>query len=79
MIEYLFLASAVAVAYLALQPKDLMKAVIIGTGIEGLALAFMYQRMLAPDVAMTQAIIASALMPVLFAIAVYRTQRREEQ
>jgi energy-converting hydrogenase B subunit D len=78
MIEYVLLLSAVALAVLSMHPRNLMKAVIVGTGIEGIALAFIYQRMLAPDVAMAQAIICSTMLPALFAIAVYKTQRTEE-
>ncbi len=78
MIEYVLMASAVFVAAAALYPKDLLKAVIIGTGIEGLALAVLYQRLLAADVALTQAIIASTILPALFAIVVYKTERWEE-
>ena len=78
MIEYVLLLSAVFVAVLSLYPRDLMKAVIIGTGIEGLALAVLYQQMLAPDVALAQAIICSTILPSLFAIVVYKTQRWEE-
>ncbi|MBD3387801.1 MAG: DUF4040 domain-containing protein [Candidatus Altiarchaeales archaeon] len=78
MIEYILMLSAVVVAYMSLKPKDLLKAVIIGTGIEGLALAVLYQQLLASDVALTQAIICSAILPGLFAIVVYKTQRWEE-
>jgi energy-converting hydrogenase B subunit D len=78
MIEYFLLLSAVAVAGLSLYPRDLMKAVIIGTGIEGLALAFLYQRLLASDVALAQAIICSTILPALFAIVVYKTRRWED-
>jgi energy-converting hydrogenase B subunit D len=75
-IEYVLMFAAVATAVLSLWPKDLLKAVIIGTGVEGVALAFLFQRLLAPDVALTQAILASTVIPGLFAIAVYKTARR---
>ena len=78
MIEYVLMFSAVVVALIALFTKDLLKAVIIGTGIQGLALAVLYQQLLASDVALTQAIIASTVMPGLFALVVYKTQRWEE-
>ncbi|MFH1056094.1 MAG: hydrogenase subunit MbhD domain-containing protein [Candidatus Altiarchaeota archaeon] len=78
MIEYVLMVSIIAIAAISLFPKDLMKAVIIGTGIEGLALAVLYQQLLASDVALTQAIIASTVLPGIFALAVYRTQRCEE-
>jgi energy-converting hydrogenase B subunit D len=78
MIEYVMMLSAVAIAALSLHPKDLMKAIIIGTGIEGMALAFLYQRLLASDVALTQAIISATIVPALFVIVVYKTQRWED-
>jgi len=78
MIEYVMMVAAIVIAFLSLVPKDLLKAVIIGTGIQGIALAFVYQRLLAPDVALTQAIIASTVMPVLFALVVYKTERYEK-
>jgi energy-converting hydrogenase B subunit D len=77
-IEYVLLLGAVLTAILALLPKDLMKAVIIGTGIEGVALAFIFQYLLAADVALTQAILSSTIIPGLFAITVYKTRRRED-
>ena len=79
MIEYALMIAALLTAILSLMPKDLMKAVIIGTGIEGLALAFLFQQLLAADVALTQAILASTIIPGLFAIVVYKTQRIEEE
>ncbi len=78
MIEYILLISIILTAVLALLPKDLMKAVIIGTGIEGVALAFIFHKLLAADVALTQAILSSTIIPGLFAITVYKTMRREE-
>ncbi len=74
---YALLIASVSVAILALLPKDLYKAVIVGGGIEGLSLAVLYQRLLAPDVSITQAILASALLPALMFIAVYKTCRWE--
>ena len=78
MIEYVLMLSVVAVALMSLYPKDLLKAVIIGTGIEGLALAVLYQELLASDVALTQAVIASTVLPGVFALTVYKTRRLEE-
>lgn len=78
MIEYVLMLAAVATAIASLYPKDLMKAVIIGTGIEGLALAALYQELLASDVALTQAVVAATVLPGIFAIAVYKTRRWEE-
>jgi energy-converting hydrogenase B subunit D len=74
---YALLIASVAVAILSLLPKDLYKAVIVGGGVEGLSLAVLYQRLLAADVSITQAILASALLPALMFIAVYKTSRWE--
>ncbi len=76
MIEYFLMVAAIVTAILSLWPKDLLKAVIIGTGIEGVALAFLFQQLLAPDVALTQAILASTVIPGLFAVTVLKTRRR---
>ena len=78
MIVYAMLASAIIVAFMSLWPKDLLKAVIIGAGIQGLAMAYVYSALLAPDVALTQAIISSTVLPVLFALLIYKTERREK-
>jgi len=78
MIEYALMLGAIATAAAALLTKDLMKAVIIGTGIEGMAVAFLFQKLLAPDVALTQAVICSTILPAIFIIVVYRTRRTEE-
>ena len=64
-------------AVIALVQRDLLKAAIL-TGIPGASLAFLYQFLLAPDVALTQAIVGSAIVPVFFALAVLRTRRTEE-
>ena len=78
MIVYILMFCAVAVAAISLHPKDVLKAVIIGTGIQGVALAFIYQMLLAPDVALTQAIVSSTVLPALFALLVYKTERWEK-
>jgi energy-converting hydrogenase B subunit D len=77
MIEYILMIVAVLGAIMALMQRDLLKAAIL-TGIPGASLAFLYQYLLAPDVALTQAIVGSAIIPVFFALAVYKTRRLEE-
>lgn len=77
MIEYVFMITAVLGAILSLLQRDLLKAAIL-TGIPGASLALLYQYLQAPDVALTQAIVGSAIVPVFFALAVYRTRRVEE-
>ncbi|MEM4526111.1 MAG: DUF4040 domain-containing protein [Methanothermobacter sp.] len=77
MIEYLIMIIILLGAILALVQRDLLKAAIL-TGIPGASMAFLYQFLLAPDVALTQAIVGSAIIPVFFALAVYKTRRMEE-
>jgi len=77
MIEYVLMIITILGSILVLMQRDLLKAAIL-TGIPGAALAFLYQYLLAPDVALTQAIVGSAIIPVFFALAVYKTRRMEE-
>ena len=77
MIEYILMIVTILGAVLALMQRDLLKAAIL-TGVPGASLAFLYQYLLAPDVALTQAIVGSAIIPVFFALAVYKTRRVEE-
>lgn len=77
MIEYLIMIIILLGAILALVQRDLLKAAIL-TGIPGASMALLYQFLLAPDVALTQAIVGSAIIPVFFALAVYKTRRMEE-
>jgi energy-converting hydrogenase B subunit D len=77
MIEYILMFIVVVGSILALMQRDLLKAAII-TGVPGVALAFLYQYLLAPDVALTQAIVGSAIVPVFIALAVYKTRRVED-
>ena len=78
MIEYILMIVTVLGAIIALTQRDLLKAAIL-TGIPGAAIAFLYQFLLAPDVALTQAIVGSAIIPVFFALAVKKTRRMEEE
>ena len=77
MIEYIFMITTILGAVICLMQRDLLKAAIL-TGIRGASLAFLYQYLQAPDVALTQAIVGSAIVPVFFALAVLRTRRVEE-
>ena len=77
MIVYILMIVTILGAVLALMQRDLLKAAIL-TGVPGASIAFLYQYLLAPDVALTQAIVGSAIIPVLFAVAVYKTRRVEE-
>ncbi|MGL4669274.1 MAG: DUF4040 domain-containing protein [Methanobacteriaceae archaeon] len=76
MIEYILMFVAVLGAILALTQRDLLKAAIL-TGITGASVAFIFQFLLAPDVALTQAIVGAAIVPVFLALAVYKTERND--
>ena len=52
MIEYMVIFVAVVSAIIALLQNDLLKAAIL-TGISGFCVAFLFQILLAPDVALT--------------------------
>jgi len=41
-------------------------------------MAYLYYALLAPDVALTEAILGGAILPALFAFTVRRTQRIDE-
>lgn len=77
MIEYILMIVAALGAVIALTQRDLLKAAIL-TGVTGAAIAFLFQFLLAPDVALTQAIVGTAIVPVFFALAVKKTRRMEE-
>ncbi|MGV8143381.1 MAG: DUF4040 domain-containing protein [Methanothermobacter sp.] len=78
MSEYGLMITAVLGASIVLGQRDLLKAAIL-TGIPGISIAFLYQYLLAPDVALTQAIVGSAIVPVFFALAVLKTRRTDEE
>ena len=76
MIEFVLCLVIIVSAILALIQKDLLKAAIL-TGFSGGALAVLFQILLAPDVALTQAIVGAAIVPVFIALAVNKTQRSD--
>ena len=78
LVTYALIIACVVTPIICLLLKDLLKVVIVGAGIEGLALAILFQRLLAPDVALTQAILGSALVAFIFFITVVKTRRHEE-
>jgi energy-converting hydrogenase B subunit D len=73
MIDYIVMIIAILGAILALAQRDLLKAAIL-TGISGGATAILFQFLFAPDVALTQAIVGSAIVPVFIALGIYKTQ-----
>ena len=76
MLEFVLCIIIVLSAILALIQKDLLKTAIL-TGFSGGALAVLFQILLAPDVALTQAIVGAAIIPVFIALAVIKTQRED--
>jgi len=78
MIELVIMVSAVLGGILALMQRDLLKAAIL-TGINGACIAFLYLFLLSPDVALTQAVVGAAIIPVFLALAIYRTQRMDDK
>ncbi len=76
MLEFVLSFIIIISAILALVQNDLLKAAIL-TGFSGGALAVLFQILLAPDVALTQAIVGAAIVPVFIALAVKKTQRED--
>ncbi|MBR2558091.1 MAG: DUF4040 domain-containing protein [Methanobrevibacter sp.] len=76
MLEFVLMFIIILSAILALVQKDLLKAAIL-TGFSGAGLAILFQILLAPDVALTQAIVGAAIVPVFIALAVKKTQRED--
>ncbi len=77
MLEIVLCIIVILSTILALIQKDLLKTAIL-TGFSGGALALLFQILLAPDVALTQAIVGVAIIPVFIALAVKKTQRSDE-
>ena len=76
MLEFVLCIIIILSAILALIQKDLLKTAIL-TGFSGGALAVLFQILLAPDVALTQAIVGAAIIPVFIDLAVMKTQRED--
>lgn len=76
MLELILCIIMVLSAILALVQSDLLKTAIL-TGFSGGAMAVLFQVLLAPDVALTQAIVGAAIIPVFIALAVKKTQRED--
>ncbi|MDD2644050.1 MAG: DUF4040 domain-containing protein [Methanobacteriaceae archaeon] len=77
MIEYVIMVIIVLGAIITLMQKDLLKAAVV-SGITGLCVAFLYEILLAPDVALTQAIVGAAIVPAFIALAVKKTKRNDD-
>lgn len=73
-----FLALLVATALLAVFARDLLAAVIIFS-VYSLIMALMWQRLQAPDLALTEAAVGAGVTAVLFVVTIFKTRRREEE
>jgi energy-converting hydrogenase B subunit D len=65
-------------AILAVRAKDLLGAVIIFS-VYSLIMALVWQRLQAPDLALTEAAVGAGVTTVLFLVAVFKTHREEER
>jgi len=77
-IAYVMVIGIAIGAVAALLQKDLLRAAFL-SGAESIALAFLFQALLAPDLGLTQAIVATVLMPGIIIIGIFKTRRHEEE
>jgi uncharacterized MnhB-related membrane protein len=73
-----FIVMLVVSALLAVFSRDLLAAVIIFS-VYSLIMALMWQRLQAPDLALTEAAVGAGVTTVLFVVAIFKTRRREEE
>ncbi|MDD3718017.1 MAG: DUF4040 domain-containing protein [Actinomycetota bacterium] len=73
-----FIVLLVVTALLAVLARDLLAAVIIFSAYS-LIMALMWQRLQAPDLALTEAAVGAGVTTVLFVVAIFKTRRREEE
>ncbi len=73
-----FLVLLVGTALLAVLARDLLAAVIIFS-VYSLIMALMWQRLQAPDLALTEAAVGAGVTTVLFVVTIFKTRRREEE
>ena len=67
----------IALAIMAIRSKDLIKAAILLAGVSLIA-SFVFVLLRAPDVAMAEASIGSALTAIILVFAIKKTDRFEE-
>ncbi|MEW6552797.1 MAG: hydrogenase subunit MbhD domain-containing protein [Actinomycetota bacterium] len=77
-LNVVFITLLVATALLAVFARDLLAAVIIFS-VYSLIMALMWQRLQAPDLALTEAAVGAGVTTVLFVVAIFKTRRREEE
>jgi len=77
-LNVLLLALLVVTALLAVSARDLLAAVIV-FAVYSLIMALTWQRLQAPDLALTEAAVGAGVTTVLFVVTIFRTRRREEE
>ncbi|MBC7229384.1 MAG: DUF4040 domain-containing protein [Actinobacteria bacterium] len=77
-LNLVFIALLVATALLSVFARDLLAAVIIFS-VYSLIMALMWQRLQAPDLALTEAAVGAGVTTVLFVVTIFKTRRREEE
>ena len=58
--------------------RDLLAAVIIFSAYS-MVMALLWQRLQAPDLALTEAAVGAGITTVLFVVAIFKTRRMEEE
>lgn len=76
LVDILVCAAIVVTGIAAIFQRSLLSAVVM-VGFISLMVAYLFLRMDAPDVAMTEAAIAAGLTTVIFLIAIRRTEDNE--
>ena len=64
---------AILGAIVCLMQKDLLKMAVL-TSVTGFTIAAIYQILLAPDVALTQAVVGAAIVPTLVGLSILKTR-----
>ncbi len=77
MILEISLITLAILSIIAVELRDLLQAVIVIGAVDAV-LALVFLLMAAPDVAITQAAVASALTTFVFIVAIFKTRREEE-
>jgi len=75
-IDLLFCLVLVAAGFMAMFTRNLLSSAVL-VGVVSLMVSYLFLRMSAPDVAMTEAAIGAGLTTVIFLIAVRRTEEEE--
>lgn len=76
LVDILVCVAMVATGIAAIFQRNLLSAVIM-VGFLSLMVSYLFLRMDAPDVAMTEAAIAAGLTTIIFLIAIRRTEETE--